>query len=244
MAEYEKETDFIVANLLQRAGIPFTMNGSDIKEIQEALKTGSKRGTGKKGFPEFVAKSGDFIIVIEDKADTNKQAKYMNEKEDTLLMDKTSITDYAENGALHYALHIIENTSFKKIFAFGCSGTTEERIIIRPIFVNENNYKIMPKLKSKSKNEQVYNPFEPFSPQKIDAYYKEKVLGNKTPAQAELETILKRAGQLHEDLRNYGHLGDTEKPLVVSAILLALQEPNFDTQNLMASNIKGGRTEK
>ncbi len=239
MADYEKQTDFIIANLLQKANIPFTMNGSDIKEIEQALKTGSKRGTGKKGFPEFVAKSGNFIIVIEDKADTSKQAKYMNEKEDTLLMDKSSITDYAENGALHYALHIIEHTNFKHIFAFGCSGTTEEKIIIRPIFVNENGYKIMPKLKAKSKNDTNYNPFEPFSPQNIDDYYKQKVLGNKTPEQAELETILKRAGQLHEDLRNYGHLGDTEKPLVVSAILLALQEPSFDTLNLTASNQKG-----
>lgn len=239
MADYEKQTDFIIANLLQRAGISFTMNGSDIKEIQEALKTGSKRGTGKKGFPEFVAKSGEFIIVIEDKADTNKQAKYMNEKEDTLLMDKSSITDYAENGALHYALHIIENTNFKRIFAFGCSGTSEDKIIIRPIFVNENGYKIMPKLRSKSKSDSVYNPFEPFSPQNIDDYYRQKVLGNKTPEQAELETILKRAGQLHEDLRNYGHLRDTEKPLVVSAILLALQESTFDTQNLTASTVKG-----
>ena len=75
MADYEKQTDFIIANLLQKANIPFTMNGSDIKEIQEALKTGSKRGTGKKGFPEFIGKSDEFIIVIEDKADTsNKQS--------------------------------------------------------------------------------------------------------------------------------------------------------------------------
>ena len=28
----------------------------------------SKRGTGKKGFPEYLAISGDFVIVIEDKA--------------------------------------------------------------------------------------------------------------------------------------------------------------------------------
>lgn len=239
MANYEKQTDFIIANLLQKAGIAYTMNGSNIKEIEEALKTGSKRGTGKIGFPEFVAQSDEFIIVIEDKADNDKQAKYINDKEDTLLMDKSTITNYAENGALHYALHIIENTNFKKIFAFGCSGTTEDKLIIRPIFVNKNGYKIMPKLKGKDKKGSDYNPFEPFNPQNIKRYYEEKVLNNKTPEQAELETILKRAGQLHEDLRNYGHLGETEKPLVVSAILLALQESNFDTQNLIASQNAG-----
>ena len=229
MTDYEKKTDFIVAQLLTNAGLDFTMNGSQIEEINEALKTSSKRGTGKTGFPEFVAQSGEFIIVIEDKADQTKQAKYMNEKEDTLLMDTSSVTNYAENGALHYALNIIEKTHFKKVFAFGCSGTQEDRIIIRPIFVSENGYQILKKVKS----------FENFTAEKITNYYRTEVLGSKTVEQAELEVILKRAGQLHQDLRSYGQLGDSEKPLVVSAILLALQEQNFDTEQLTASQETG-----
>ncbi|MDO5343146.1 MAG: N-6 DNA methylase [Bacteroidia bacterium] len=230
MTNYEKKTDFIVAQLLTNAGLDFTMNGSQIEEINEALKTSSKRGTGKTGFPEFVAQSGEFIIVIEDKADQTKQAKYMNDdREDTLLMDTSSVTDYAENGALHYALNIIEKTHFKKVFAFGCSGTQDERIIIRPIFVSENGYQILKKVKN----------FENFTAEKITNYYRTEVLGSKTVEQAELEVILKRAGQLHEDLRNYGQLGDSEKPLVVSAILLALQEQNFDTEQLTASRENG-----
>jgi type I restriction-modification system DNA methylase subunit len=40
----------------------------------------------------------------------------------------------------------------------------------------------------------------------------------------ELQDILKRAQALHEALRNYAQLGETEKPLVVSAVLLALNE--------------------
>ena len=144
-------------------------------------------------------------------------------------MDKSSVTNYAENGALHYALNIIEKTHFKKVFAFGCSGTLEERIIIRPIFVSENGYQILKKVRS----------FENFTAEKITNYYRTEVLGSKTVEQAELEVILKRAGQLHEDLRNYGQLGDSEKPLVVSAILLALQELNFDTEQLTASQENG-----
>jgi type I restriction-modification system DNA methylase subunit len=38
---------------------------------------------------------------------------------------------------------------------------------------------------------------------------------------------------LHEALRNYGQLGDKEKPLVVAAILLALQDVNFKIDNLI-----------
>ena len=46
-----------------------------IKEINEALKTASKRGTGKVGFPEYVGVVKDFIIVIEDKASLENHIK-------------------------------------------------------------------------------------------------------------------------------------------------------------------------
>lgn len=39
-------------------------------------------------------------------------------------------------------------------------------------------------------------------------------------------------------MRNYGQLGDSEKPLVVSAILLALEEKDFSTENLNGDSIK------
>ena len=224
----EKKTDILVAKLLEEAGIKYEPQGSTIKEIIEALKHASKRDTGKPGFPDFTAQVGDFIIVIEDKADTDKQAKYMNDKKDTLLMDKTSIEQYAENGALHYALKVIEHSSFKKVLAFGCSGTERERLIIRPIYVSPTGYKIMPVVKD----------FKQFNDDNIKRYYKEKVCENKPIEQVELEVILRRASQLHEDLRNYGNLGDTEKPLVVSAILLALCEDDFTTDSLTGDKVK------
>ena len=79
----EKKTDIFISKLLESAEINYTPNGSDIKEIQEALKTASKKGTGKSGFPEFVAISKDFILVIEDKSELDKQALY--EDDDNLF---------------------------------------------------------------------------------------------------------------------------------------------------------------
>ena len=40
----------------------FTAQGSNIKEINEALQTASKRGTGKVGFPEYVGVVKNFLI--------------------------------------------------------------------------------------------------------------------------------------------------------------------------------------
>lgn len=64
--------------------------------------------------------------------------------------------------------------------------------------------------------------FQDFSPSTIRDYYTSKVLGGKTEREMELESILSRAQQLHEDLRNYGSLSENEKPIAVSGLLLAL----------------------
>ena len=69
MSKKEKDLDLFISKLLDIAKIKDSADGSSIKEINDALKTASKKGTGKVGFPEFVGISKDFIIVVEDKAD-------------------------------------------------------------------------------------------------------------------------------------------------------------------------------
>jgi hypothetical protein len=227
MSKNERKTDFFIGKLLDDARIVYTPNGSQIKEIQEALKTASKKGTGNVGFPEFVAKSNDFIIVIEDKAELEWQVNYTDENETELAADIKSLTDFAENGAWHYGKHIIQNTNFKKVFAFGCSGD-EKHHKIRPIFIGKEGYKLL---------EPVEN-LENFSAGNIEKYYREQVLGETPPEVLETNELIKQSSILHEALRNYGQLGDKEKPLVVSAILLALQDENFNIESL-----KGNKTQ-
>lgn len=223
----ERITDFFVGKLLDNANIKYTPNGSNIKEIETALKSASKKGTGKVGFPEFVAKSKDFILVIEDKEEQSMQASYENEEENSLAMDYKSIANYAENGAVHYAKEIVKKTNFKKIFAFGCTGN-EKHHCIRPIFVNEGSYKLLYPVEN----------FENFCEENIEKYYREQVLGETPKETLELEEILRKSAELHEALRNYGQLGDSEKPLVVSAILLALREESFNIELLTGDSLK------
>lgn len=227
MSKKEKNLDIFVSKLLDSAKIKYSADGSNIKEINDALKTASKKGTGRVGFPEFVGISKDFIIVIEDKAELEKQANYSDEEETELTMDVKSLKDFAENGALHYGKHIIENTSFKKVFAFGCSGD-EKHHMIRPIFIDEKDYKLLKPVEN----------FENFSNENIEKYYREQVL-EETPVETlELEEVLKKSAELHEALRNYGQLGDSEKPLVVSAILLALREDANIANQLKGDDLK------
>lgn len=227
MSKKEKNLDIFISKLLDSAKIKYSADGSSIKEINDALKTASKKGTGRVGFPEFVGISNDFIIVIEDKADLDKQVYYVNEEQTEYAVDVKSLKNFAENGAFHYGKHIIENTNFKKVFAFGCSGD-EKHHVIRPIFIDKNGYKLL----------QPVENFENFSASNIDKYYREQVL-EETPAETlELEEVLKKSAELHEALRNYGQLGDSEKPLVVSAILLALREDSKIAEQLKGDNLK------
>lgn len=66
MAKKEVKTDLWVASQLDECGIIYDAQGSNVKEIKEALKTASKRGTGNIGYPEYVAVINDFVLVIED----------------------------------------------------------------------------------------------------------------------------------------------------------------------------------
>lgn len=215
MAKKEVRTDLWVAKQLDECGIQYDPQGSSIKEIDEALKTGSKRGTGKAGFPEYVAVINDFVLVIEDKADTNKQINLT--KDGIIATDTKSITDYAVNGAYFYGKHIAQNSSFKKVFSVGVSGD-EKHHVITPLWVDDREgYKQLPDIES----------FISFTTKNIGEYYTRYVLEEATDIEKTTEQILKDAAELHEYLRTYGTLKDQDKPLVVSGILLALDEIEY-----------------
>lgn len=196
-----------------------------LKEIDEALKSASKRCTGNQGYPEYVGISKDFVIVIEDKADINRHI--IKDKRGELYTDKKAVIEYAVNGAVHYANHISKKTNFRGVFAIGVSGS-EKHHIIQPVYIDKNIQKILNTIET----------LENFSEENINDYYRQAVLGETPKEQLELEEIIKLAKVLHEDLRNYGQLGETEKPLVVSAILLALEDPNFSIDSLIGDDIK------
>lgn len=221
MAKKEARTDLWVARQLDDSKIKYDPQGSTVKEINEALQSASKRGTGNTGYPEYVAVVKDFVIVIEDKADLAKHQKLTNTG--ILSVDPKDIADYAVNGAYFYAKHIAKNSSFHKIFAIGVSGD-EKHHKITPLYVDDRDgYKQLPDLES----------FTSFTAVNIDEYYTRYVLAEKTDIEKTTEEILKDAAELHEYLRTYGSLKDQDKPLVVSGILLALDDKFFKPDDLL-----------
>ena len=225
VAKKEVKTDLWVYDLLKQADIQLDAQGSDIKEINEALKTASKKGTGNVGFPEYVGVVKDYLLVIEDKAALDKHIKL--DDKNCISIEVNAVRDYAVNGALFYAKHLARNTTYKKILAFGVSGD-EKKHKISPLYVDETEfYRELPEVQS----------FISFNEDNIDEYYTREVLKEDTDTEKETAEILKDASVLHEDLRNYGNLLDTEKPLIVSGIMLALREAEF--KNFSISDLTG-----
>lgn len=229
MAKKEVITDYWVRDLLKEADIELDPQGSSILEIDNALKTASKSGSGKVGFPEFVGVVKDFLIVIENKASVSKHIK-LDDKE-LICLEPKNVKDYAVNGALFYGKHLAKNTSYKKIIAFGISGN-EKKHKISPLFIDETEYyRELPEVES----------FVLFNHKNLEEYYIREVLKEETNQEKETAEILKDAAILHEDLRNYGALKEENKPLIVSGILLALRESeykNFSVDDLTGDDIK------
>lgn len=229
MAKKEAKTDLWVYDLLKQAEINLDPQGSNIKEINKALKTASKKGTGNVGFPEYVGTVKDYLLVIEDKADLSNHKKLDNKG--LISIETATIKDYAVNGALFYGKHLVDNTTYKKVIAFGVSGD-EKKHKITPIYIDETEfYRELPEVES----------FISFNEHNIDEYYIREILKEDTDQEKETAEILKDAATLHEDLRNYGNLKDTDKPLIVSGILLALRESefkNFTISDLTGDNVK------
>ena len=230
MSRVERSTDYWVAHLLKEQNIKLEPERSSIKEIDKALSTGTKNLTNDSyGKPEFIGLIKDYVIVIEDKRDTSYHIHIKDNMIDT--NSKNVVKQYAVNGALHYGIHILKNTNYKKCFAIGISGN-EKRHKMTPLFINERlEYKQLEDIET----------FVNLNEKNIDEYYYREVLNEETNQEKETEDILKEAKSLHEDLRNYGNLKEVDKPLIISGILLALREAEhggFKLDDLTGDNIR------
>ena len=228
MPKKEAATDLWVYELLKEAGLDLDPQGSTIPEVEQALKSASKKGTGNAGRPEYCGAVKDFLIVIEDKPNLDK---HIHRNPNGLIdLAPQFTTSYAVNGAFHYARHIALNTNFHKVFAIGISGD-EKHHRITPLFVDE--YSNLWELDD-------VETLISFSEQNIVEYYLRRVLKEATPDEKQTADILRDARQLHEDLRNYGNIQDQQKPLIVSGILLALREVkenNFSIDSLTGDRV-------
>lgn len=224
----ESNFDLYIHDLLSEAGINAEYQHTSIIPLQQALATASKSQNGNNGLPDFIAVVGGYVLVIEDKADRDKLC--LRDPDGSISQTVEATRDYALNGAVWYARKILEHGEYTKVFAFGNAGDAKHHTL-KPVFVSAEKVKELAEVET----------FENFSPGNIEKYYRQAVLEQESPETLQLERLTTKSRELHEHLRNYGNLSDTEKPLVVSAILLALSEQKhgFSLEQLNGDAMEG-----
>lgn len=218
----EKATDQLVRDMLREIGVerPWEQDGGP-QWKRDALKGGSKSATAvSEGKPEFVFVSDGFVVVIEDKKDVQR-TRYLIDGNPTT--DFPFRADYALNGAIHYARTMLDNgIPFDKgVFAVGVGGG-EIHHEIAVSYLAPGIVKHLDDLDN----------LDVFSEGEIGEYYSVQVRGQRPRAEAQLDDVRAAAERLHEGMRNYGSVENDRKAPLVSAILLALQNPYFDIEQL------------
>ena len=155
-------------------GISSDTQSSHVVEINSALCTASKNQTGERGYPDHIALVDEFVLVMEDKHDRLKLC-LRDGGEISQTVDATK--NFALNGALFYALKIIDGSNYKKVFAFGNAGDRKHHVI-QPIFIDaEKNITELHEV----------DTFKNFTAENIDAYYRRMVLKETPPEEVELK---------------------------------------------------------
>lgn len=202
----ERKTEIIVRDELDVKGyynnsIIVEEQSSDNPIVCDLLSGASKKLTGNAGYPEFLITkpNSNLIIVIECKAKlTEHKSKDLN------VPDK-----YAVDGVLHYASFLKEEYD---VIAIAVSGSTKSKVKIDTYLWRKMDIK--------------YKNLEWHEIRTYDEYEKE-LIKQSTDMEYNIQCLMSYAKDLHEEMRDYAKLSESEKPLLVSGILIALHHETF-----------------
>lgn len=180
--------------------------GSDNSLVKKLLSTASKKLTGLQGFPEFILTENtnpENIIVVECKKD---KAYHKCANSDS----PNVIANYAVEGALHYGAALSANFN---VIALAISGTNPSDLLVSHYYFKKGD--------SEPKELEGYDQLRTGSDYQ-QVFRQDDLLVLKHEKELALF-----ARDLHKDLHVKAKLGEKEKPLFVSAALIALSSKMF-----------------
>lgn len=211
----ERITENIVRDILREKNFYDSENQvvieeqkSQIKRVQNLLKTASKASTGKAGYPEFIISwqvDTDFLVVVECKASTKNHV--------SPNLDKPK--DYAVDGVLHYAKSLSKQFT---VMAIAVSGMTESELKV-------SNYiypcgSDSPKVLT-NENGMVVDTILSF-----DDYYRLSSFDPEVEKKRH-QDLIAFSKNLHELIWTAAKISEEDKPLLVSGTLIALMYSPF-----------------
>jgi len=211
----ERKTENLVREALRTHGFYSTAETIQVEEqkseaetVKKLLKAASKTGKGGKGSPEFIVRnttSPDFVLVIECKADVKHHQ--------STTLDQP--VDYAVDGVLHYAKHLSKEFN---VIAVAVSGQTKSQLTVSTFLHPKGS------ASSKALTSKTGTPITGFIPW---SDYIEHATFDPTIQRLRHDELMAFSRELHDFMRDHAKLTESEKPLVVSGTLIALQNAAF-----------------
>ncbi len=215
MSKNEKITENIVRKKLEKAGIT-EASGFVVDEqksqnslIIKLLKTASKFGDGV-GKPEFIIfspKDRDFVLIIECKADIKKHRSPKGDQ----------YRDYAVDGVLLYSAHLSKEFN---VLSVAVSGQNENELKVDVFLQAKGELSAQP-LRDDGANRVLVKDIVSWNA------FLRYAMFNEGLATARKKGLNKFSCDLHNYMRDYGHITEAQKPLLMSGILLALMKQGY-----------------
>jgi hypothetical protein len=213
----ERLTEAIVRKSLDGAGPGVTVEEQITTDptLARALRAASKQGGGS-GHPEFVVRLEQYpntVILYECKA---SESQHISPR---LLAggDSTDsdIKAYAVDGSLHYARHVAK---FRNVICIAASGQRRETLRVSAYCWTKGSAEAKPLLdRAGTQVTRLLSPEELVGLSQYDP----------TMMKRSVDELLALSRLIHNYLRDYAKVTEAEKPLVISAVLLALQHAPF-----------------
>ncbi|MEY4905115.1 MAG: hypothetical protein RLZZ292_2930 [Bacteroidota bacterium] len=201
MANERKTENIVRAHFEQfKSILNIEEQASDNPKIDKALKTASKKGSGK-GRPEFLItfnKNSDLLVVVECKADATKHESVSRDK----------YADYAVDGVLLYASYLSKEFD---VLAIAVSGETTQNLKISHFLHLKEERKATPIFNDKLLPALDYLDGYLQSPEKFRQDYNKLLEFTKT---------------LNEKLHTH-KIPENQRALLISSILIALEDEVF-----------------
>ncbi|MCQ2074258.1 MAG: SAM-dependent methyltransferase [Bacteroidaceae bacterium] len=192
-------------NYYKDSSILVEEQSSDDRKIKRLLANASKSDNGNEGKPDFIISSArypDLLIVVECKADIQKQESET----------KDSIKSYAVDGALFYASFLSKEFD---VIAIGFSGETESLYRITHYI----------QLKGEKSHHKLFNDNELLD---IDCY-NYGLLHSDFKFNQDFSKLIDYTKELNMTLQNK-KIKESKRGLLISGILIALKDERFKAE--------------
>jgi type I restriction enzyme M protein len=184
--------------------------------IARALKAASKHGPGA-GKPEFIIRHEDWpnlVILVECKADvdSHESPRHAAGQASTAA----DIATFAVDGVLHYAQHLAKH---RDVIAIAVSGSVKSKLRVSTF--------------RQLQGTPVAEPLRDREGRPVTRLLKQssEYLGlfrfDPAVVRESIERLKAHTREVHNFLRDYAKVTEAEKPLVISAVLLSLQNQPF-----------------